>query len=180
MKFGEKKMLYFTITSITFQTPKRVEMARVVPADLKPCYLSKNAFFFLTRFIQGGSFVNFLKVTTLVSTLVSLFLWPLIWPLILVVRPCGEPELPRRGRDHRRVPRHDEQLRCWTESLSGLSIDLSNLICLNLCPPPSYPQPCTTYTLRPVLPTFSPDLSSDFSSDFSSVPHLTPHLTSPP
>ena len=80
----------------------------------------------------------------------SLFLWPLIWPLILGVRPCGEPDLPRRGRDHRRVPRHDEQLRCWTESLSGLSIDLSNLICLNLCPPPSYPQPCTTYTLRPV------------------------------
>ena len=137
-------------------------------------------YFLKFRFIQGGSFVNFLKVTTLVSTLVSLFLWPLIWPLILGVRPCGEPDLPRRGRDHRRVPRHNEQLRCWTESLSGLSIDLSNLIYINLCPPPSYPQPCTTYTLRPVLPTFSPDLSSDFSSDFSSVPHLTPHLTSPP
>ena len=43
-------MLYFTITSITFQTPKRVEMARVVPADLKPCYLSKNTFFFFYNF----------------------------------------------------------------------------------------------------------------------------------
>ena len=46
-------MLYFTITSITFQTPKRVEMARVVPADLKPCYLSKDAFFFSLGLYRG-------------------------------------------------------------------------------------------------------------------------------
>ena len=46
-------MLYFTITSITFQTPKRVEMARVVPADLKPCYVSKNAFFFSLGLYRG-------------------------------------------------------------------------------------------------------------------------------